>query len=222
MNFENTIFKRYKPDFKKIIQFGFLENKNKYIFEKLFMNNEFKAIVEISKTGEISGTVYDLENNDEYLPLRSESQKGEFVGKIREEYKKILKDIRQKCFMENSFIYPQTNRISDFIKKIYGNSPEFLWEKFSGYGVFRNKNSKKWSGIIMNIDYAKLDKTKKGEVEIIDIKPDKNEIQELIKKNGFYPAWHMNKENWIALILNETLSDSEIMKYVEKSYSLSC
>lgn len=219
MDIEEKIFKRHIPDFKKIIEYGFVKNKEKYFFEKTFKDDEFKAVIEISKEGRVFGIVYDNENNDEYLPLRVESAQGEFVGLIREEYEKILKEIRQNCFKSNFFIYPQTNRITEEILKKYGDNPEFLWEKFSGYGVFRNPKNQKWYGLIGNIDYSKLDKTKKGEIEIINIKLDKEEIQELLQKEGFYPAWHMNKKSWITIILNETLSDNEIMKYIDESYS---
>ena len=220
MTITNEVFKKYTPDFKKLIKYGFSKNKTVYRYEKLFRNNEFKAVIEITKEGFITDKVYDLENDDEFLPLKIEkTQQGSFVAEIREEYKLILTDIRDNCFSENYFVFPQSNRITDIIIKKYGNNPNFMWEKFDGYGVFKNSDNNKWYGIIMNIDYSKLGSDNKNPVEVINVKLDKNKIQELLKKDGFYPAWHMNKKSWITITLDETLPDDKITKLIEESYS---
>ena len=36
----------------------------------------------------------------------------------------------------------------------------------------------------------------------------------------FYKAYHMNKKKWISIILDETLSDEDIFKYIDESYQL--
>ena len=94
-----------------------------------------------------------------------------------------------------------------------------MWEKFPDYGVFKNSESSKWYGMVGDIDYSKLGKDNKNFVEILNIKLDKDEIQTLLKKEGFFPAWHMNKKSWITLTLDETLSDDLIMDLIEESYS---
>ena len=222
MNIEKEIFKKYTLDYKKLVKYGFREINTAYIYEKFFNNNEFKAVIEIKKDGNISGKVFDIENNDEFLPLRylsNELNQGAFIGEIKEEYKKILTDIRDHCSYRNYFIYPQTNRITNLIISKYGDEPDFLWEQFSDCGVFKNDDNNKWYGIIMNINYSKLGLNNNRPVEVINIKLDKDKIQELLKKNGFYPAWHMNKKSWITITLDETLSDEMIMKLVAESHS---
>jgi len=220
MSIENDVFKRYTPDFKKLIGYGFIKSKNNYFYEKTFRNDEFKAVIEIDKKGNISGKVFDMENDDEFLPIKysPDQTQGAFIGEIREEYKKILKDIRDNCFSKNYFIYPQSNRITNLIIAKYGNKPDFMWENYTD-GVFKNPDSNKWYGIIMIIDYSKLDKSNKGPVEVINLKLDTEEIQTLLKQEGFYPAWHMNKKYWITITLDETLPDDKIMDLIEESHS---
>ena len=219
MTIESEIFKRYSVDFKKLIKYGFKKDKDRYLFNKLFKNNEFRAEIIVLKSGETQGRVYETESDDEFLPLRIKGREGSFTGIIREEYKQILTDIRDNCFVKNYFIYPQSNRITNAIISKYGDSPAFMWEQFPGFGVFKNPTNNKWYGAIMNIDYSKLGKDSKKPVEIINLKLDKNEIQDLIKKDGFYPAWHMNKKSWITVALDETLSDEKILKLIEESHS---
>ena len=211
MSIESNIFKRYVPDWRIC----------KKEYEISFLDNSFKAVVKINKNGEVSGTVYDIENNDEFLPLRVDFQEGSFVGKVREEYERILTDIRDKYFIKNHFIYPQSNRITQLIYKKYGNEPEFLWEKFDGSGIFRNPESKKWYAGILDVEGNKINKNKKGIIEVLDIKLDPQEIQELLPQPYFYPAYHMNKKSWITIILDESLSDEKIMELIEKSHKLS-
>ena len=46
----------------------------------------------------------------------------------------------------------------NFVREKFGDELEFLWEKYSGFGVFRNPDSKKWYGLIADIDKSKLEK----------------------------------------------------------------
>ena len=218
LDIENEIFKRTYVNFEKLLEYGFKNNNNNYTYERVFFDNEFKAIITIDNKGSINGKVIDLQVAEEYVGLRTKMT-GEFVNKVRNSYKDILIDIRNNCFETNDFISPQANRISKYIKNKYNSNPEFLWEKFPRYAVYRNKNNNKWFGIIMNLDKSKLDKGS-GEVEIINIKLNASKIQTLLKQNGFYKAYHMSKTEWISIILNDTLDDNEIISLILESYNL--
>ena len=211
MTIESNIFKRYTPNWDIC----------KKEYQKLFLEDTFKAVVKVSETGEVTGTVYDMENEEEFLPLRIENNQGAFVSKVRDEYEKILTEIRDTYFMKNHFIYPQSNRITRKILSKYGDEPEFLWEKFDGSGVFRNKESQKWYAAILDVDRGKLQKGKSGVREVLDIKLNPEEIQELLLQPNFYPAYHMNKKSWITIILDESVSDEVVMDLIDKSYQLS-
>ena len=219
MTIEEELFRKNKIDFDKILEYGFKKDKSSYKYSKNIMNNTFRVDVEINNDGIVKGKVYDLSFGDEYTNFRVEDNTGSFVGQVKDEFKNLLRDIRSNCFTKEAFIYEQSNRITKAINEKYGDEPEFEWEKFTGYATFRNKDSKKWYGIIMHIDKNKLDEKSNGEVEIIDIKLDPNEIEHLLKQDGFYPAYHMNKKSWITVILNDTISDEEIMNLIDKSYS---
>ena len=213
---EKDIFKKYKVDYNKLIDYGFKKNNDKYIYETKFLNDSFKCIIEIEKD-HILGNVYDLEFNDKYDQFRVKDVIGEFVNNVKEEYIKILKDIRDKCFIPNLFIYNQSNRISKFIKEKYNIDPEFLFDDNST-GVFRNKDNLKWFGIIMNINISKLDSKLDKDVEVINIKINKDNLDELLKVNGIYKAYHMNKKSWISIVLDDSLDDLYIMDLIDYSF----
>ena len=112
MNIEKDIFKRGHIDFNKLIEYGFKFKNDEYIFEKIFID-DFKAIIIIDKKGNVNGKVIDIQMNEEYFNIRT-NMNGSFVSMIREEYKKLLNDIKNNCFKNEFFIYDQSNRITKY------------------------------------------------------------------------------------------------------------
>ena len=218
MTIEEEIFKKSKPIKQKLIKYGFKKENNTYLIEKTFMNDSFKAILTIEKEN-IKGKIIDLEFNEEYTNIRVENSQGEFVNKVKNEYKKILQDIKNNCFENKYFTTDQANRITNYILNKYNDKPEFLWEKYENFGVFRNQINKKWYAIIMNINKSVLKEKDNKQIDILNVKTDEKIIEKLIKEKGYYKAYHMNKKNWITIALDETLKDSVIEKLIDSSYN---
>ena len=85
----------------------------------------------------------------------------------------------------------------------------FVGRMFTNLAIIRRYYVDKWSKKIEN---------KKGNIDILNVKLDEEKIKKLLCQKGFYKAYHMNKEKWITITLDETLSDKEIMEYVSESY----
>ena len=218
MHIEQDIFKRSHIDYSKLITYGFIKEKDYYIYTKTFMNDSFKTKIIIDNKGHLSGMVYDMDTLEEYTNIYTDMD-GIFISQVREEYKEILNDIKNNCTITDYFIYPQSNRITNYIKDKYNDNPEFLWDKYPHFGIFRNKKNHKWYATIMNIDKSKITNGK-GEVEIINLKIMEDDLKLLLTKKGYYKAYHMNKKNWLTIILDDTLSDNDIIKYIDTSYNL--
>ena len=215
---EYDLFKKCVFDYSKLLNYGFKEENNIYYYEKYIIDNNYKICIKIENNNVI-GKIYDLIFNDEYLNLNVDSNLS-FNNKIKEEYIKVLKDIKAKCTKESLFVFKQSNEITSYIKRKYKVNPEFLWDKSSGNGVFRNKYNKKWFGIIISVSKDKLDlKYKQEIIEVINLKIDEDMIKELIKINGFYKAYHMNKKSWISVILDNTLDNEIIYSLIDQSYN---
>lgn len=45
-------------------------------------------------------------------------------------------------------------------------------------------------------------------------------IAHIANTAGVFPAYHMNKQNWITIILDDTLSDAEIYSLIDRSFQL--
>ena len=216
MNLENDIFKKTIPNYENLEKYGYKKEQNKYIYKTKIMDNQFEAQVIIDK--QIEGKLIDQDTLEEYTNIRLENM-GTYANKVKNEYEKVLLDIKEKCFKEQYFMFPQSNRIAQYIIKNYNSYPEFLWKKLDGSAVFRNKKNNKWFGIIMDINKNKLDNENKV-IEIINVKIREEEKEDILKNKGFYEAYHMNKNNWITIILDETVSDEKIIKMIDNSYIL--
>ncbi len=217
MNIEDEIFKRSIIDFTKLLKYGFQKENENYIYTKEIIDNSFRVVIEIDKNGNVRGKIYDLVFNEEYTNYRVENNMGEFVSQIKEQFERILLEIRDKCTTSKYFITNQANELIELIKEKYNVNPEFLWESSPNSAVFRNKRSDKWFGLIMNIDRSKIIKGEQGEVEVLNIKLDR-ETPKYLEIKGIYPAYHMSKKSWVSIILDNTLSTKEIMELINISY----
>ena len=218
---ESQIFKKSFPDFNKLLHYGFIYEKDKYIYEKKILDDAFKIVVWIFSDYRVVGHVFDLESDCEYINFRVEGNIGEFAGNVRNIFEDTLCDIKNNCFVIEQFNSSQANRISKELYDIFGDSPYFEWESTPDAGVFKNKNTKKWYALIMNISKDKIGKGN-DKVDIINIKLDPHKILKLIDNKSFFPAYHMNKKYWITICLDDSVKDSIIIDLIKESYSYSC
>lgn len=219
MTLEEKIFKSAVVDFFKLKQLGFKKQNNEYIYRKNFMNDTFEAVIKVDEKGRFSGEVYETDSGEIYIPLRVESMASGFVGEVRKSYELILEDVKLSCCNENYFCYEQANRLTSEIYEKYGDKPCFPWDKFEGYGVFKNQENNKWYALVMTLDFGKLDKEQNGEIEVVNLKLNQDKIAKLIGEKGFYPAYHMNKKNWITVTLNDFVADELLFELLDESHS---
>lgn len=119
----------------------------------------------------------------------------------------------------------KNRQVDELVKRIsaeYGAEPEFLWlEKYPSYCVFRHENNQKWFALVGRVYWRNLGVEREGEVEIINLKFDRNQAMDFAESNdGIFPAYHMNKMNWITVVLDGTVADGMVMELVRESYLL--
>lgn len=214
MTMEETIFNRYSIDENKLLEYGF---NSDYVYTVDILDNSFRVIITYVDK-KITGKIIDLSFDEEYTNFRIE-RSGEFNLKIRSEYERILLDIRDKTCTKRTYIYDQANRIDKYIFSKYDVAADFPFKSSPYHGVYRNKDNK-WFGILMDIPFNKIDKNKSGLIEVINVKINPNDKDNLLKIEGIYEAYHMNKKSWISIILDDTLSDDLISELIDNSYKL--
>lgn len=131
------------------------------------------------------------------------------------------------------FTQSQTREIIDFVKNQYGDELEFLWPKFDDNAIWRNPVTKKWYAAILKVEKSKLINSKNilcdakispttdEVVEILDLRFDKDQALDFaLSTPNIYPGWHMNKQSWITIILDGSLTTPEIENFLDHSYQL--
>ena len=111
-------------------------------------------------------------------------------------------------------------QLERLILEQYGIKPDHPWMKDPDSEVFRHSDNQKWFALIMDIPENKLGLSGSRMVSIVNLKCDPVLIGMLREENGFFPAYHMNKENWITAALDGSAADEKIRMLLNMSYRM--
>ena len=118
-----------------------------------------------------------------------------------------------------SHILPMVGKIYEYVKDKYNTTPEFLWRKYPDCCIFRCSKNKKWYGVIMTVKKEKIGLRGTDSTYILNTKiDDPIYLNFLLKKEGFFKAYHMNKNNWVTAVLDGTVPLKDIFKLIDLSY----
>ena len=112
------------------------------------------------------------------------------------------------------------SQLDKYITDYYGVRAERLFEKNPGFQVYRHNGTKKWFAMIMDLPESRLGLDGQKIIDVVNLKCDPILIGSLRLERGFYPAYHMNKENWITVALDESVPDEKLRMLVDMSYEL--
>lgn len=110
-------------------------------------------------------------------------------------------------------------KIFKYAKEHFGSEPEYLWESTPDCCILRNKSNGKWYAVLMKVSKEKLGLTGNEKIYILNVKCDPIMIGSFTSQKGFLPAYHMNKEHWISIII-ESAKDSQIFDMLHGSFDL--
>ena len=97
--------------------------------------------------------------------------------------------------------------------------PEYLWKSYPNYAIFRHPN-KKWFGAVMDVERKKLGLSGTGKVDILAVQCDPIMRSSLMQHPGILPAYHMNKDKWISVLLDGTVDLNECCALLDMSYEI--
>lgn len=107
-----------------------------------------------------------------------------------------------------------------YIHEFYGVKAEYPWLRYPTYAVYRHQNNKKWFAVIMELPSVKLSLPDRGTVNVVNLKCDPLLIGSLLRENGIYKGYHMNKNHWITVCLDGGVDDSKIKFLLDLSFTL--
>ena len=214
MKLTEELFLKHTVIEENLLPYGFQKDGDSFFYHRLIRGGEFDLRVVI-KDRKIDAKLIEVVFDEEYTMINVESS-GSFVTSLKEECNRVFLDIREKCFKEEYFYFPQTNRIADLIKKKYGVEPERNKDGFATNGVFRNPETRKWIGLVMYKKKLNVTGDSDEKVEYLNLNFKKD--AELYNQKGIYHPYKKQNKHWIVVIMDDTLSDREIMDLVDISY----
>ena len=202
----------------KLLANSFTRDGENFIRHEKFLD-DFTLTIIIDGRGSVTTKLFDADGEPYTLHL-VEGASGKFVGTVKNSYEKILAEVAAQCFDEENFHAAQTLRLIKFIREKFSDAPEFLWKKYPQYAIVRRKDNRKWYAAIMRVPkkYLKLDGAE--EVEILNLRVEPAELDEIFDGKKYFRGWHMNKKSWMTLCLDDSLTDEELSARLEKSYRL--
>ena len=108
--------------------------------------------------------------------------------------------------------------VLEWVKKTYGTEPDYPWADCNA--VLRHPDTRKWYGLLMEVRRDRLGLEGEEPVDVLNVKCDPVLSGFLRTRPGFLPAYHMNKEQWLSILLDGTAPDEEVRSLLEGSYEL--
>lgn len=109
--------------------------------------------------------------------------------------------------------------IFEYTHDFFGTEPDYPWDSDPEYAVLRHRENKKWYGLVMKIPKTRLGLDSSEPADILNVKCDPVLIGSLILKKGYFRAYHMSKEHWITILLEEVPTD-EVISLLNMSYDM--
>ena len=114
-----------------------------------------------------------------------------------------------------------TYDVVKYINDKYNIFPEFLWERSPQNAAFRNKRTGKWfAALLMSLSKKQLGLQSDEKVDVINLKCDPLFISLTVDGKGYFRGYHMNKQNWISVLLDGTVPFEEICEIIDISYKI--
>lgn len=84
--------------------------------------------------------------------------------------------------------------------------------------VYRRSDNQKWFAATKNIGCRYLGIEREGRIDILNVKLAPRAIKPLRGRAGFMPAWKMNQNNWVTILLDGSVSDDEIYALIGQGF----
>lgn len=214
MKLVDELFQNYTVNEATLLDYGFIATESGYKYHQQLHQGEFELQITINHQ-KITANLIEVATATPYA-LIDFPVVGDFVAELKTECQQILLDIRNGCFTVQPFHFPQTNRIVAAIKQQYGIEPELKSKRFGSNAIFRNPQTKKWFGLLMNAKRSNIvgDSTKKVEYLNLNFKS----VADQYQQPGIYHPYQKNNRHWIVVLMDDSLSDEAVMELVKISY----
>lgn len=219
-NIAALIFKNQRAQTEKLLQFGFQKRGKQFVSQTPLNHQAFTLTVTVTLPDTVLTELTDNETQQPYTLHLNPNNTGEFVAQVRSAYTNALQAIADQCFETDVFQTAQAHLLIEACRQNYGDELEFLWQKFPDNAIWRRSDTKKWYALLMKISKRKLGLDSDELVTITDFRLTDKQREQLIDNQTYFPGYHMNKQHWFTVILDGSVPDADLLKFLQTSYEL--
>lgn len=110
--------------------------------------------------------------------------------------------------------------LENYINSQYGILPDYPFTGDFVTAAFRHPANRKWFAIAMRIPKEKLGIREDGMIDIVNVKCDPDILVSFHGQSGIYPAYHMNRNHWLTVVLDNRVEESTMAFLIGISYDL--
>ena len=111
-------------------------------------------------------------------------------------------------------------QIIDYAQLQYAVEPDHPFSTAPTYAVLRHCGSRKWFALVMDVPRSRLGLPGKEKVDVLNVKCDPILSGSLRMEPGYLPAYHMNHEGWLTILLDGTVPIEDIKPLLDLSFEL--
>ena len=89
----------------------------------------------------------------------------------------------------------------------YSTSPDYPFDEDFETAVLRHADNKKWYAIVMHVSRSKFGLDSNDVIDVVNLKLPTEMFGSFGSADGVYPAYHMNKQHWISVLLPDAPND---------------
>jgi len=106
------------------------------------------------------------------------------------------------------------------VRARYGVEPEYLWESAPNTFALRRRGSRRWFAVVMDVRRDRLGLAGAGSVFLMDVKCGPLLGGSYLGLPGVVPAYHMNKQHWLGVLLDGSAADDTVCELLDVSWEL--
>lgn len=107
-----------------------------------------------------------------------------------------------------------------YARESYGTEPDNPFRDTPDAAVLRHEAGRKWYALIMRVSRRALGLGGEGDVDVLNVKADPMLILAMRGQRGLLPAYHMNKEQWLSVLLDGSVEAEQAKTLLDMSYEL--
>ena len=95
----------------------------------------------------------------------------------------------------------------EYCSDTYGTPPDYPFDEDFETAVLRHASNRKWYAVVMRVSRRRFGLESDEVIDVVNLKLPIEMFGSFGAADGVYPAYHMNKQHWISVLLPDVSDD---------------